>query len=78
MRAYISARFLLADAPGSTVIPDGFQVAICPPRTAAGAHKPRTASRGDAPTTSHAANRDGAICGNPQHATIRNLAARGW
>ena len=45
---------------------------------AKGARKPRMANRGDAPTISHAANRDGRIMGNSQHDAVRRMALKGY
>lgn len=61
-----------------TPIPPGFVVTKGPCKVAVGARKPRHANRGDAPTTSHAANNTGRVCGNSQHTHVRNLAARGY
>lgn len=59
-------------------IPDGFRVKRYAAKVAMGARKPRMANRGDAPTTSHAANTTGRVCGQGQHQHVRNLAARGY
>lgn len=78
-RAFIPARFLLAAPPPAvTVIPRDFPVTLCRAKVARGARKPQMANRGDAPTTSHAANNTGRVCGNSQHTHVRNLAARGY
>lgn len=42
MRDYISAKFLLAQPPGPTAIPEGFKITRCTAKVAAGARKPRT------------------------------------
>ena len=42
MRDYISAKFLLAQPPGPTVIPEGFKITRGTAKVAAGARKPRT------------------------------------
>jgi hypothetical protein len=68
----------IVSAPNLTAIPQGFKVTMGRAKVAVGAHKPRMANRGDAPTTSHAAYYTGRVCGNSQHTTIRNLAAKGY
>ena len=45
---------------------------------AAGARKARLSNRGDAPTTSHAAQSARVIFANGAHHATRALAARGW
>lgn len=85
-RATISAKYLLADAPAATDLympaelhlTAGFVIHRYAAKVARGAYKPKMANRGDAPTTSHAANRDGRIMGNSQHSSVRKLAARGY
>lgn len=42
MRDYISAKFLLAQPPGPTVIPEGFKITRCTAKVATGARKPKT------------------------------------
>ena len=43
MRAYVSAKFLLAAPPPSlTVIPEGFKITRCAAKVAQGARKPKT------------------------------------
>lgn len=61
-----------------SMVPPGYRVKRLPAKVARGAYKPKMANRGDAPTTSHAANRDGRIMGNSQHSSVRKLAARGY
>ena len=41
MRSYISAKFLLAQPPGPTVVPEGFKITRCGARVATGARKPK-------------------------------------
>lgn len=50
----------------------------CPPKVARGAYKPRMANRGDAPTSTHAAQRTGVVCDRSQHEVVRVLAKRGY
>lgn len=40
-RAYVSAKFLLADKPDGYVIPSGFKITKCPAKVAHGARKPK-------------------------------------
>lgn len=77
-RDFISAKFLLAAKPGETSSYGAHVVKKYPAKVARGAYKPRMANRGDAPTTSHAANYTGRIVGKSQHDTVRSLAARGY
>ena len=78
MREYISARYLLAEPPGPTVVPGGFPIQRYPARVAQGARKPRFAPRGDAPSVGHAARTTAQVFDTADRRETRNLAARGW
>ena len=79
-RDAIPLRFLLAAPAGETNEYNKRHVTkwarVAP--VAKGARKPRMANRGDAPTTSHAANYTGRIVGTSQHDGVRRLAAKGY
>lgn len=62
----------------ATVIPPGFRITQCKAMVAHGARKARYAARGDAPTSTHAAQSAKAIFANGPHHATRALAARGW
>jgi len=79
-RGPIPLRFLMAAPAGDTSEYNKRHVTkwtrIAP--VAKGARKPRMANRGDAPTTSHAANYTGRIVGNSQHDAVRRMALKGY
>ena len=56
----------------------GLFVKQYPAKVARGAHKPRGARRGDAPTNMTSASRTGSVCETSNHEAIRRFAARGW
>ena len=70
MRNTISARYLLAEPPGPTVVPSGFPIQRYAARVAQGARKPRTGALGGAQPTKTILT--------TSRANVRNLAARGW
>lgn len=62
----------------NTVVPAGFRIARGLPMVARGAYKPKLANRGDAPTSTHAAQSAKVVFATAQHRNVRSLAARGW
>lgn len=76
--AQLATITLLEPATLNTIVPVGFKVGRGKVMVARGAYKPRLANRGDAPTSTHAAQSGKVVFANSQHRATRALAYRGW